>query len=230
MNAGLRKLLAQISSAMLLLAITIGLSACGGSEEASNGNTTPPTAGASGPTSAGSSKEGVTAKDEKSKESSSGSADNQKSTPGNPKGGGNAQKQNVGFKPVSPIRPLFSSSTSGIVVESPTVVVARRSNQLDSLMSRQVAGSSDPMSQIQTSLKRSQVIAVVAPSSAPGSRLSVTSVLNNGDKTKVYAVLIQPGKGCKVAGGENVRPTAWVETRRLPGETSVELVKKSSGC
>lgn len=172
-----------------------------------------------------------------------GTPETKKSTEGDstaaPGGNGEApdQQQNSatdsqdGFKPVQTPIQLFVSGTSSVKVSEPTVEVARNASQLASLKRRQVAGTKEPEPSASVNFReKRQAIAVFLPESPLGTQVMISGVTTNGRSSRVTAIVFVPAKGCKTSGKGSARPTAWVETARLPGKASLVVRKVPSPC
>lgn len=144
---------------------------------------------------------------------------------------GSTTDSNDGFKAVQTPIQLFVSGTSGVKVSEPTVEVARTASQLASLKRRQVAGTNEPEPSASVNFReKRQAIAVFLPKSEPGTQVMVSGVSTNGKSSRVTAIVFVPAKGCKTSGKGSARPTAWVETARLSGKTSLVVRKVPAPC
>lgn len=136
-----------------------------------------------------------------------------------------------GFKPVQTPIQLYVSGTSSVNVSEPTVEVARNASQLASLKRRQVAGTKEPEPSASVNFRENrQAIAVFLPESPSGTQVMVSGVSTNGKASRVTAIMFVPAKGCKSSGKGSARPTAWVETTRLSGKTSLVVRRVPSPC
>lgn len=154
------------------------------------------------------------------------------SNTGDPDSGSSDGPDKDGFTAEPPPIQLFVSGTSDVRVSKPTVKLARNQILLDALIKSQSSKSSDRPSATVNFKEGRQAIALFMPKSPRGSQVTISSVSSNGKQTKVNAVMLVPGKGCKASGPRDPRPTAWVETRRLPGIDVIVSVEKTplSGC
>lgn len=171
-------------------------------------------------------------KDAGSDAGSSGSAEDGQSTSSDSGDGSQGGSSDAGFKAEPPPIQLYVNGTSDVNVSKPTVKIAKNQRQLDALIKSQASKSSDrPTVPVNFNEDR-QAIALFMPKSPRGSQVTVTGVSSNGEKTRVEALMLVPTKGCKVDGPSNARPTAWVETRTLPGRDVTVIVTKSplGGC
>jgi hypothetical protein len=126
-------------------------------------------------------------------------------------------------KPEPNLRNLYSSTTSGVRVERPTVVAIRSDRELDRWVRQEQAGNPHGMPQIDVDFGRNrQAWAVFLPKSPGGSRLTIVRVNYDGRTPEVYASLTVPGRGCKVLGSAT-HPTAWAETRTLAGDPQLHV-------
>lgn len=162
----------------------------------------------------------------------SGSSDNGQSTDSDSGDRSQGSSSEAGFKPEPPPIQLYVNGTSDVNVSKPTVKIAKNQRQLDALIKSQASKASDrPTVPVNFNEDR-QAIALFMPKSPRGSQVTVTGVSNNGEKIRVEALMLVPTKGCKVDGPSNPRPTAWVETRQLPGRDVTVVVTKGplGGC
>lgn len=145
----------------------------------------------------------------------------------NTSGGADDANSGVFTEEPPPIQ-LFTDSTSEVVVSKPTAKIARNQRQLNALLKSQASSASDRPTVPVTFSEQRQVVAVFMPSSPKGSQITVAGVSSNGTTTKVNVLMLT----CKGKVSSKARPTAWVETKRLPGRETIIVVEKqpSSGC
>lgn len=141
--------------------------------------------------------------------------------------GSQGDSDDAGFETEPPPIQLFVDGTSDVEVSKPTVRIAKTQNQLDALIRNQSSKSSDRPTVTVNFKEGRQAIALFMPKSPRGSQVTISSVSSNGMQTKVNAVMLVPSKGCKTSGPRDARPTAWVETRRLPGTDVILSVEKT---
>lgn len=150
-----------------------------------------------------------------------------KTTSADSSGGAAGSAPETAFKPEPTPIQLLTDGTSGVIVAKPTVRIAKSQGQLDALVKVQ-ASATDSRPNVSANFNEErQVMALFMPKSKRGTQVTVTAVSSNGSKTRVSALLLVPKKGCKAKGPDNPRPTAWVETRRLPGRDVDVTVKRA---
>lgn len=147
-------------------------------------------------------------------------------------GGDSANEPSVsGFKADPPPVQLFVDNTTSIQVDKATVESIRTRRQLESLERRQVRGSKREKPDVSVAFNEDrQALAVFLPKSPAGTQMTVSKFLVKGQDAIVEALVLVPSKGCKVSGPSSVRPTAWVETRKLSGKTTLRLERQPLSC
>jgi hypothetical protein len=121
---------------------------------------------------------------------------------------------------------LLSGNFTGVKVDKPTVYVLHKQTELTSLLARHADGKGVASSSLSAGdYNTRQTVAVFLPQTTPGTSLFVDNVSPKDGKIVVKAVVVKPGKGCKIKG-KKARPFAIVDTGRMT-EKSTKLILSS---
>ncbi len=126
---------------------------------------------------------------------------------------------------------LIGGAKSGVRVSEPTAIVIHDSAALKKLAAQNArGGDKSPLSA--TDFETRQIVGAFVPKQKAGSQLVISSVQEDTkrDLVIVKAVLLGPGKGCKV-GRAGRYPYQIVDTRKMDGKPVLELERGSqSAC
>lgn len=135
-----------------------------------------------------------------------------------------AQAKNFDNEP-PPVQ-IQSGLTSGIKVNSPKAVVVTSQKQENALRKKIYSDGSKKEEWAPTDFKTRQLVVLIMPQVSKGSQVAITGISSNGKVIKVKAVELTRGDGCKA--GSKTNPWQAVETRVMPGTTTVEMSKQQS--
>jgi hypothetical protein len=134
--------------------------------------------------------------------------------------------QETTFNNEPPPVQIQSGVTSGIKVNSPKAIVVTSQKQENALRKKIYSDGSKKEQWAPTDFKTRQMVVLVMPQISKGSQVAITGISTNGKVIKVKAVQLTRGDGCKA--GPKTNPWQAVETRIMPGTTTVELSKQQS--